>query len=701
MRETFHPIQLLIVSLPFLLAAMAYRGRLAGVFGVILFAFICGGAVSAAHVWVRDHQTLGSPVATELTGRVQSSERLDDGRRRFVVQILKTAKPELRYAPQRVRITVRNSNEAFRAGDIVTVRARLLPPSGPVRPGGYDFSFRAWFDGLGATGFALGKMALVTDGPPSSFFDRTKALVSHLRERIDERIASVLDGPTAAIASALTVGYGAAIPDEEREALRASGLAHVLAISGLHMALAAGTVIGAARLILALFPVVAMRWPIRKWAASGGLMAATLYLLLSGAAIATQRSFIMLAIMLCALLLDRTALTMRNLALAMVIVVLIAPHEVAGPSFQMSFAATAALIAAYRAHNSWQWQRIRAQSEAPSSGPGRLVGRFALGVLATTLIAGAATTIFALWHFQRLAPLAPIANLMAAPIISLLVMPMAVLSLLLMPLGLDAPFLRIMGQGIDAMRWIAAIVSDLSPQDGAGLVAGPAVFLLAVALGSFAVLQTRLRWISLPIALVGICLLGSGERPAGFVLENGRAVGILTEDGKLASNRSRLSDFVGDQWMRALDADRLTKPVKVDNVMSAFGSRTEGQSFHCDDRQCLYETENSLPIVWLNHAADLYTWCGKAGIIIVGDTTKPKAGSCSSTSQSLTISRMELARQGSAALWRTEEGGWRISYAIPDLSMPWHASRQWSRPARGLADWQPRKKQTKNEKIAQ
>ncbi|WP_114390967.1 ComEC/Rec2 family competence protein [Notoacmeibacter marinus] len=701
LRGTFHPLQLAVISLPALFAALSYRGRFAGTFGAVVFAFICGTAVSAAHVAMRDHQTLGSPVATELTGRIQSSERLEDGRRRFVLDVLETARPALRYAPQTVRVTVRSVSDDLRAGNVVKVRMRLLPPSGPVRPGGFDFSFRAWFDGLGATGFAIGQMERIAGGPAPSLLHRARATINDLREGVDERIASVLDEPKAAIASALTVGYGAAIPDEEREALRASGLAHVLAISGLHMALAAGTVIGSIRLLLALFPVVAARWPIRKWAAGGGLAAASVYLLLSGGAIATQRSFIMLAIMLSALLFDRTALTMRNLALAMFLVVLIAPHEVAGPSFQMSFAATAALIAAYRAHNNWQWRRRAAGNDQISSGPVRLVGKFAAGVLATTLIAGAATTIFALWHFQRLAPLAPLGNLLAAPIISLLVMPMAVLSLLLMPLGLDAPFLKLMGEGIDAMLWIAAFVAELSPEDGAGLISGPAVLLLAAALGLFAILQTGLRWIALPLAIAGVALLGSGERPVGFILENGRAVGLSTGRGALASNRSRLSDFVGDQWMRALGTDRMAKPVKVENATSAIGSEpggpeASGPSFKCDDRLCVYEPDGSRPIVWLKHAVDRAYWCDKAAIIIVGDTKTPKGGWCPASSESLVIDRMTLARQGSAALWRTNDGGWRITYAIADLSMPWHAARQWSRPARGLPDWEPRKRKTKD-----
>ncbi len=560
---TFHPLQLLVISLPALWAAHGWRGQPAGAAGALLFAFIAGAAAASFEVAAGHHPTLGSPVATEITGRVHAVEGLANGGNRLTLGIISTARPRLRHAPEEVRITVRSGAGEVHAGDVVRVRARLLPPSGPVRPGGYDFSFHAWFDGLGAIGFALGNVEPVPGGAEPGLAGLLAASVNDLRVRIDRRISEVLQEPTAAVASALTVGHGAAIPDEEREALRASGLAHVLSISGLHMALAAGVVIGALRLLAAFFPTLAARRPTRKWAAAAGLVAAAAYLVISGGAVATQRSFMMLAIILVALLADRTALTMRNLALAMILVVLVAPHEVAGPSFQMSFAATAALIAAYRAHSRWQKSRWATREDRPSGGLGRLSASFVGGVLATTLIAGTATTIFALWHFQRLAPFAPLGNLLAAPVIAFVVMPAAVLSLLLMPLGLDAPFLHLMGYGIDAMLGVARFVADLSPPDRTGLVSGGAILLLTLALCLFAALQTALRWVALPIALLGIGIIGSGEQPVGFVLDDGRTVGLGTGDGGLAANRARLSDFVGGQWMAALAADRLIGPIKA------------------------------------------------------------------------------------------------------------------------------------------
>ncbi|WP_158598456.1 ComEC/Rec2 family competence protein [Notoacmeibacter ruber] len=698
MRAPLEHWQLIAIGTPALAIAFVRRGRMSGAIFLLLFAMLAGAATAAMHVAFRNHQTLGSPVATVLTGRILNSERLGDGRRRLVLSVVETTRPELRYAPDKVRVTIRGGSSEAQAGEVVRLRARLLPPSGPVRPGGYDFSFNAWFDGLGAIGFALGKMERVKIAPSPDMAEQVKARVNRLRETIDRRIAMVLNGPSAAIASALIAGYGAAIGDDEREALRVSGLAHVLSISGLHMALAAGTVIGAIRLALALFPTMAARYSIRKWAAAGGLLAAGGYLVLSGAAIATQRSFIMLAIMLAALLCDRTAITMRNLALAMVLVVLIAPHEVIGPSFQMSFAATAALIAAYRSHSLWQRRRHLARESRAGAGLLNLPVRFGAGILATTLIAGAATTIFALWHFQRVAPLAPLGNLLAAPVISILVMPMAVLSLLLMPFGLEAPFLKLMGEGIEAMLWIARFVSEISPPDRAGLVAGQGVMLLTIALALFAVLQTALRWTALPFAIIGLGLLGTGERPAGFILDNGRAVALAGAEGTMISNRARLSNFVGDQWMAALGAERLIGPQKVVEPSGAPMIARSDERFFCSERLCLYDPPDSLPIIWLKYAEDRASWCGRAAIIVIGDTTQPKAGRCSTRSPTLTIDRMDLAKHGSAALWRKEGGGWSVSYSFKDMSMPWHDARRWSRPARGLPDWTPRKRDTSGDK---
>jgi len=252
----------------------------------------------------------------------------------------------LRDAPERVRLSVKKRT-APPVGTFVQINARLNPPLRPLRPGGYDFSRDLYFQSIGATGFVTGAIRIAEPPVPPNTWVRYATAISNMRAVIDTRIRAALSGDKAAIASALLTGTRDAISTPVNDALFISGLGHVLSISGYHMAVVAGIVFFAVRALLALIPLLATRYPVKKWAALAALLAALFYLLLSGAEVATQRSFIMTAIVLVGVMADRAALTVRNLALAALAVLVFLPEAVVHPSFQMSFAATLALISAY------------------------------------------------------------------------------------------------------------------------------------------------------------------------------------------------------------------------------------------------------------------------------------------------------------------------------------------------------------------
>src|SRR3954452_15215187 len=270
---------------------------------------------------------------------------------RIVVRI-HAIEGRLRDAPERVRLSVKK-RMAPPVGTFVEVKARLNPPLRPLRPGGYDFSRDLYFQRIGATGFVTGAVKTVEAPVPPTAGLRYATLIDGMRGGIDTRIRTTLIGDAGSIASALITGKRDAITAPVNDAMYVSSLAHVLSISGYHMALVAGVVFFVVRALFALFPALAMRCAIKKWAAFAALLAATFYLLLSGAEVATQRSYIMTAIILIAVMVDRSALTMRNLALAALGVMLLAPEAVVHPSFQMSFAATLALISAYERGIPW------------------------------------------------------------------------------------------------------------------------------------------------------------------------------------------------------------------------------------------------------------------------------------------------------------------------------------------------------------
>jgi competence protein ComEC len=334
------------LSAAWLLARSKFLLRL-----TLLTALLVVAGVLAAkfETWRASTRMLGADISTRIVGRVVTIEHQASGRVRLTIDIVSTSRPHLRYAPERIRASARKIPADIEPGSGVSGVVHLFPPSGPLRPSSYDFSFRSYFDGIGASGFFLTNPETVPLKRTPTLRDRLAAGVAMLREALADRVRAAVPGPNGEIGAALMAGVESGIPDDINEALRITGLAHVLSISGLHMALVAGIVLVSVRLGLALFPGFASRHPTKKYAAAVALAAIAFYLVISGAGVATLRSFIMLAIMLVAVLFDRAAISMRNFALAALVVVLTAPHEIVGPSFQMSFAATAALISAYAA----------------------------------------------------------------------------------------------------------------------------------------------------------------------------------------------------------------------------------------------------------------------------------------------------------------------------------------------------------------
>ncbi len=312
------------------------------------------------------HPVLQQAVTADLTGFVEVREeraRTD----RIVLRIHKAEGVAL----ERVRVAVKKGS-APAVGEFVALKARLTPPLQPLRPGGYDFARDMYFHRIGASGYVLGQIKPQTAPAALGWRLRFAAAVDHLRETIDDRIREILPGDRGAIASALITGKRDAISPPVNEAMYVSSLAHVLSISGYHMAIVAGIVFFIFRAALALIPSIANRYSIKKWAALPALAAAAFYLVLSGAEVATQRSFIMVAVVLIGVMCDRPALTLRTLTVAALIVLALTPEAVVHPSFQMSFAATLALVAAYAHGLPWG-----ADAELLTLRPNGAVGRAA------------------------------------------------------------------------------------------------------------------------------------------------------------------------------------------------------------------------------------------------------------------------------------------------------------------------------------
>jgi len=667
------------------------RSRPAAAFLAAAVFVACLGALAAKVETVR-HGTkmLGGEITTRLTGEVEFVEPRESGRVRLTIRVLDTARPKLRYQPDRVRVTARKVPAGAGPGTVIEGLVRLSPPMGPLRPDSYDFSFESYFDGIGANGFFLRDPVVAASvAARPGMFARMSYAVEDARNALADRIRGHIGGEAGEIAAALIAGVRAGIPEEANEALRITGLAHVLSISGLHMALVAGVVIASLRFGFALFPNFSSRHATRKFAAGAALIVLAVYLLVSGMAVAAQRSFLMLAVMLVALLFDHAALTMRNLAISAIVILLVAPHEAVGPSFQMSFAATAALVAAY---GWWSQRRAESRTDLTFRRHSRFrtmattVALYAGGLVATSLIAGAATGIFGAWHFQRASPLGLVANLATMPIVSLIVMPSAVFGVLLMPLGLDGPVFVLMGAGIDwmmaAARWLAA----RTPIDAIGAIPPLAVVLLSLALVPLTLATTSpWRLAAVPLLAGGLAVLAIRDLPHVFVSEDARLVALRTSGGAMAVNRTRPNPFVTEDWQRAMLTNKVERPKEADAQSDLFADTGR---FLCRDNLCAIRLPDGRAIAHAKDMPSAARACDQATVIIIED---PSAANPCPFSETRVLTANRFALEGSAELVFDAGAPFVMHSAIGEPTRPWHDHRRFSREARGLAPYQPKK----------
>lgn len=457
---------------------------------LLLFIAIIAGMLCAKLETIRaGTRMLGSEITTHLIGRVVAMSKDAKGGWRVTMDVISTAQPTLRYGPDRVVVSARALPRNVRIGDGLSGLVHLRPQSGPVRPGNYDFAFYSYYRGVGANGFLLGKVSVVA--VPAATRPAILVAIANIRQQLTLRILHNIKGEPGDIAASLITGQRDGISDDTNNAMRLSGLSHILSISGFHMALVAATIIGSLHAVLALLPGFSARFPVRKYSALIALTGSAFYLLISGADVAAQRSFVMLSVMLLAVTVDRAAISMRNLAIAALITVAWSPHEILGPSFQMSYSATAALIAFYSWWSRRQNRRGYRRTTSLLAGLPMKAANHIGAIAMTSLVAGGVSSIFAAYHFNNTAPFGLVGNALALPVISTLVMPFAVLGLLAMPFDLDWLPFAVMGHGIEAVIAIARIVAFHSPGGNLGLMPQETLIFMGIGLVLLLVLSTR------------------------------------------------------------------------------------------------------------------------------------------------------------------------------------------------------------------
>lgn len=583
--------------------------------GWAVFLFALGFCAAGVRTHLQAAPVLPFRYYGPVEGRLAALSRSPSDRMRVTLDQVRLDRVAAAKTPAQVRLTLHGSGPLPPPGARVMTTAHLMPPQGPAEPGGFDFRRHAWFQRLGAVGYT--RVPLLRAGKGDAM------PLEALRRRASAHIRQVIPGERGGFAAAITTGDRSGVSAAVLDALRGSNLAHLLAISGLHMGLLAGVVFGGLRLGLCLVPPLALRLPVKKIAACGALIAAAGYLALSGGNVATERAFIMAAVMLGAVLLDQRALSLRAVALAALIVLLRRPESLPGPGFQMSFAATTALVGVF----SW----IR--DAAVPLGPKWLRPLSAAAL--SSLVAGLATAPFGAAHFNMVAHYGLLANLLAVPVMGAVVMPAAVLALLLTPLGLGQIGWAVMAQGLGWILRVAEQVAGLEGARGHVISPGPGVLPLIAAGGLLLILwQGRGRLAGLLPLLAAFALWQGAGRPPALIADTGGLVGVLTPGGR-ALSKPKGAGFIAGVWLEN-DGDAARQP---DAAARWPGGAAKLQAAEVAGAELIH--------VIGKRAAEAYTEC-KPGQIAVFTVPKVLQGGC------LVLDPQVLRRTGAVLL--TSEG---------------------------------------------
>lgn len=640
--------------------AIAYAARMRPVgfpIAIGVAAMATGFAVATVQTARIAHPVLRTTASSAtLSGFVEIREERERSDR-IVVRVHKFSAARVSEIPERVRVAVRKGT-APAVGSFVELKAHLSPPLPPLRPGGYDFARDMYFQRIGASGYALGKIQVVKPPVEQGFWLRYASLIDGMREGIDKRIRAVVPGDHGAIAAALITGKRDAISTPVNDAMYISSLAHVLSISGYHMAVVAGIVFFFIRAGLALVPSLATQYPIKKWAAFGALVAAAFYLLLSGAEVATQRSFIMIAIVLTGVMLDRPAITFRTLTVAALCVLVLAPASVVHPSFQMSFAATLALVSGYQYGLLWR-------ADADTSLGARVAlwgGREIAGLILASLVAGLATTPYAAFHFHRLAPYGVVANLLAMPVVSVLVMPMGILAVLAMPFGFDAVFWKLMGLGIDWMISVALWVTSLPGSVGRMAAFGTGPLLLCTAgMLLLCLLRSPLRWSGAGLVVAASLWAAAAPRPDVLVAADGQTAAFRGSDGQLAVLASGRDTFAIKEWLAADGDARAPKDASLSHGV------------RCDTAGCIGRFSDGRLVAMALSVEAFAEDCVRTAVVV---SPREAPGACAA----LLLDRKVWRVNGAMSLRWTGEG------FEQQAARPAGYDRPWARAPRGTAE---------------
>ncbi len=613
---------------------------------------------------------VAAPVLTEsikgtfITAKIVNMDPQDGSGVRILLSEMDIPELKVEETPRHARITVRTSYGDVKAGDIIKLRVILEPPSGPIAPYAFDYARASWFEGVGAIGYAIGPVELVEPAKDMHFAVWIERMRAFVTARVLERAGPEGGGP---IAAALLTGVRGPISDEDKEAMRVAGLAHLLSISGLHIGLVTATTFFVFRALCALIQPIALKYDTKKIATIGAWLVALFYFGLSGATIPTQRAFFTTSIVLLALLLGRQPLSLRLVIFSALVIIVLTPEALLSASFHMSFAAVIMLVVTYRwlAPHLAAWRRYRSSIQRSAF--------YFLGVILTTVISDVAIAPFAAFHFNQFTSYGLLANLVAVPAMAVWIMPAGLLALILMPFGLDGFAIDMMSYGVVLMLKTAHLVASLP---GASFVVPsyPTYALSLLTLATLWVLLWRrmiVQVLAVPFFAVFVLILAQNRPPDLLVSRKADLLAMPTDAGLAVSSMVK-ARYSREQWASFAGKNTF---YRWDSVQEKAGSRERRQGpplARCDDFGCTV-LKGSHRIGFAHSAEALVEDCRRATLVI---SSVPIRQSCSSPV--IRIDRFDTSRNGVYALWFDDDGdGIRVETVRSSRGV-----RPWVRPPR-------------------
>jgi len=606
--------------------------------------------------------------AVDITGHIRQIEKLNKGQgSRLILDVLSIEDLPTDETPLRIRLTLRKDKNV-RVGQHVRLLAGLNPPSEPLIPGGFDFRRYLYFQKIGAVGFVYNEPEVLPGDSSGDFslIASWNGFVESLRQRTELRIYNVLPPNQAAIAAALLVGKKNAIAKDDQQAMRDGGLAHMLAISGLHVGIFSGTLFFILRFIMACIPALALHYPIKKIAAVIAVIGAVFYMFMAGTTVPTQRSVLMIAIVFLAIILDRSPISLRLVSASALAVLAFRPESLLSVSFQMSFAAVTCLIYFYSVTRQL-WINLYSQTTLLKK-----ASLYFIGICVTTIIASIATAPFALYHFGQVSFIGSSANLVAVPLFGFIIMPLALISLLLMPLGLDALPLDLMGQGIEGMLDVSYWAASLPYAIVRNAMWPFSAFILINAATLFIMLWKGLgKIIAIPFLILGLALTQSAVMPDILIAGSHKLFMFREENSKgdtsLLTSSRRNDRFVLKNWEKLYGL-----PEKSARLLDYKGTGKGGEhtSYQCGEQGCRFTIKNK-NISFVRSAYILNEECSWAHLVISVEPI-PNELQCKAPYM---VDKFDTWKNGTHAIWLT-----RKSPSYPEIEIKTIAHSQGKRP---------------------